>query len=70
MNDTKEIESGWLIEFGIASAPSYIAVVNNDMGITVNAFNALRFARKIDAENTVIALGFKGVRCTYHEFGD
>jgi hypothetical protein len=73
MSNTNKTESGWLIECGFVvnvktNSPTYIAVVNDDMGITVNAFEALRFSRMVDAQNIVKALGFVGVSCTFHEF--
>jgi hypothetical protein len=65
MSDTK-IETGWVIEFG--KTPFYIAVLCGDIKETPDANKALRFARKIDANNAIVALGLKTSHSSYHEF--
>ena len=52
-------ETGWLIEIATPEGARWYTINSN---FTNDSFEALRFARKIDAESGIVMLGLQGMK--------
>jgi hypothetical protein len=66
--DASRVETGWLIEHGMSYAPSYLSICNGHWKWTKDHNEALRFARKIDAERAATTCSLKVDRIAEHSW--
>jgi hypothetical protein len=67
-NNEGSVETAWLIERGISYAPSYLSICNGHWKWTKDHNEALRFARKIDAERAATTCSLKVDRIAEHSW--